>query len=74
MAVTPKVILKRSGSEFIVHDKKSGRSFPLKGYGALKGQIVFRNDLDLTKPIAEQVAKIDFHRKRAALKTSKAVA
>jgi len=74
MAVAPKVILKKSGSDFVVHDKKSGRSFPLKGYGALKGQIVFRSDLDLTKPIAEQVAKIDSRRKKAALKTAKAVA
>lgn len=39
-------------------DPETGRVMP-KGYGALKGQYVVRDGIDLTKPIAEQVARLE---------------
>ena len=42
-----------------VRDPKTGRLLTLKGRGALKGQLVFREGIDLTKPIAEQVAELE---------------
>jgi len=74
MAAAQTEILAKDGSALTVHDEKSGRSFQLKGYGSLRGQIAFRDDLDLTKPIAEQVEDGNSRRKKAGLKASKAVA
>jgi len=74
MAATTHVVVEKKGSAFVVHDQQTGCSYPLKGYGALKGQIAFRGDIDLTKPIAEQVAKIDSRRKKTPRKTAKAAA
>lgn len=59
MAIAQDVVLEKNGSEYRVRDVKSGRSFQLKGYGALKGLIAFRDDIDLTKPISEQVMKLE---------------
>jgi hypothetical protein len=42
----------------IRRDAATGRLVP-KGYGALKGQYVVRDGIDLTKPIAEQVARLN---------------
>jgi hypothetical protein len=36
-----------------------------KGYGALRGQIVIRPDIDLTKPIYEQWVKLDRKERRS---------
>lgn len=74
MAIATKVIVEQKGSNYVVHDTKSGLSYKLKGYGALKGKITFRDDIDLTKPIAEQVTQIELSHKKAAQKISKAVA
>jgi hypothetical protein len=52
----------------IYYDAKLRRSFRLKGYGALKGQIVFRPDIDLTKPIAEQAMTQSSRLKKAPAK------
>jgi hypothetical protein len=65
MTIAQKITLEKQGSQLVIRDGKSGRSFPLKGYGALKGQITFRPDVDLTKPIAQQVAKPRSKRKKA---------
>jgi hypothetical protein len=43
----------------IVRDPETGRTLPLYGYGALKGQFEIRPGIDLTKPIYEQVLKLD---------------
>lgn len=42
-----------------VRDPKTGEMLVLRGYGALKGQFVVREGIDLTKPIAEQVAELE---------------
>lgn len=49
-----------------IRDSKSGRTLPLKGYGALKGEFEIRKDLDLSQPIAAQVAKKGTGGKRPA--------
>jgi hypothetical protein len=74
MAAAQEVVLEKNGAQHIVRDVKSGRSFKLKGYGALKGQIVFRGDIDLTEPIAAQARKSETRRKEAPRKAPKAVA
>ena len=58
------VVIEKQGSEFFVHDTRSGRRLKLKGYGSMKGQIDFRKDIDLTKPIVEQVLKKAAARKK----------
>ncbi len=68
MAIAQKETVEKKGSKYVIRDTKSGRFFQLKGYGALKGQIAFRRDVDLTKPIAEQVTKINARRKKADTK------
>jgi len=73
MAAAQRVIVEKHGSRCAVRDTNSGLSFPLKGYGAMKGQIAFHPDVDLTKPIAEQMARI-LRRKKSTFKASKAVA
>ncbi len=42
-----------------VEGPQTGRRLYPKGYGALKGQYVARPGMDLTKPIAEQAARLD---------------
>jgi hypothetical protein len=39
------------------------RSVP-KGYGALRGQFVVRRGIDLTKPIYEQILKLERKERR----------
>lgn len=56
----------------MVLDPKTGQYLTIKGYGASKGQMAFRTDIDLTKPIYAQAMKIDARRKRTSAK--KAVA
>jgi len=68
MAKSKRIILEKRGEHYSVLNPKTGQYLPLKGYGALKGQIAFRTDIDLTKPIYEQVMKIDSRRKRASSK------
>ncbi|MEQ1936161.1 MAG: hypothetical protein ABL962_20080 [Fimbriimonadaceae bacterium] len=51
-------IRSESGSKrSVIRDKKTGKTLPLKGYGALKDEFVVRKGLNITKPIAEQVSK-----------------
>jgi hypothetical protein len=45
------------GSATVRSKAKSGNPKLPKGYGAMKGRISFRADIDLTKPIAAQVFK-----------------
>jgi hypothetical protein len=68
MAKSKGIVLEKTGEHYSVLDPETGQELPLKGYGALKGQITFRTDIDLTKPIYEQAMKIDSRRKRAASK------
>ena len=74
MAAIQDVVLEKSGTEDVVRDRKAGRSFQLKGYGSMKGLIAFRSDLDLAKPIAEQVAGSESRVKKSNRKASRAVA
>lgn len=57
-----------------VRDPETGRLLTLKGYGALKGQFMVREGIDLTKPIAEQVARLERARERADAARNRAVA
>jgi hypothetical protein len=51
------------------HNATDGKSagkparFP-EGYGALRGQFVIREGLDVTRPIFEQVLKLDRNKRR----------
>jgi hypothetical protein len=40
----------------VIKDKRTGKISTLRGYGALRGDYVVRKGIDLTKPIAPQVA------------------
>ena len=53
----------RDGDRTFIRDTETGEVVELKGYGALKGMLELDPDIDLTKPIWEQV-----QRKRAAEK------
>ena len=69
MPATKKITLEKQGADYVVRDLASGAAFVLKGYASMQGLIAFRKDLDLTKPIAEQVAK-GKPRKPSARKTA----
>jgi hypothetical protein len=43
--------------EKVVRDSKSGRYVTVRGAGALKGHLIIKKGLDLTKPIASQALK-----------------
>jgi len=68
MASPKKIILEKQGTRYVVRDAASGRFFALKGYGALKGKTAFRKDIDLTKPILEQVTKLTPRRRTTSSK------
>ena len=68
MASPKKIILEKQGTRYVVRDAASGRFFALKGYGALKGKTAFRKDIDLTKPILEQVTKLTPRRRKTSSK------
>jgi hypothetical protein len=42
-----------------VPDPKTGKLLTVRGFGALKGSLTVRKGIDLTKPIATQVEKLD---------------
>jgi hypothetical protein len=42
-----------------VPDPKTGKLLTVRGFGALKGSLTVRKGIDLTKPIAAQVEKLD---------------
>jgi hypothetical protein len=46
-----------NGKRTTIRDEGTGKSLPLKGYGALRGKFVVRDGMNLSKPIAEQAAK-----------------
>ena len=48
-------VLEREGSKYFVTDPETGLRLELKGYGSLKGKLDLDPDIDLTKPIWEQV-------------------
>jgi hypothetical protein len=41
----------------LVRDPRTGRIVEVYGLGGLKGKLTLREDIDLTKPIFEQVSK-----------------
>jgi len=49
----------------LVCDPKSGRTVAVHGVGALKGRLIVKKGIDLTKPIASQVLKDSKTRKAA---------
>jgi len=50
--------LRRHRGATCITDNETGKTLPLKGYGALKGVYVVRKGIDLSKPIFEQVSKL----------------
>lgn len=40
-----------------ITDKESGKTLPLKGYGALKGEYSVKKGIDLSKPIFAQTLR-----------------
>jgi len=50
-------VLRKKGSKYYILDASSGRELLLKGYGSLKGKLAIDPEIDLTKPIFEQVSK-----------------
>jgi len=44
-------------TEKTVRDSKSGRTVVVRGAGALKGQLMLKKSVDLTKPIASQAGQ-----------------
>jgi hypothetical protein len=64
MSATYKMSRNAAGQATIT--SANGRTYLLKGYGALKGQFEVRKGLDLTKPIAEQVKKAAMRKRKTA--------
>jgi uncharacterized protein DUF2188 len=64
-----RTLARRFGTELVVHGKdgriQTTTARPL-GYGSLRGQFAVRRGIDLTKPIYEQVLKLDAQEKRRA--------
>ncbi len=56
----------KKGDGYAVLDPETGEYLEIKGYGALKGMIEFDPRIDLTKPIYEQVLKLEKLDKAAA--------
>jgi hypothetical protein len=63
-------IVRRSGGDLVVHGR-NGRiqdtTVQPLGYGSLRGKYVVRKGLDLTKPIHEQIVKLN--KKRGRVRT-----
>jgi hypothetical protein len=56
--VTTMAQIKTSSSSFTVRNSRTGQMLTVKGAGALKGrELPIKSNLDLTKPIAEQVLR-----------------
>jgi hypothetical protein len=51
--------IKASRHDAAVHKSAGKTAVYPKGYGALRGQFVIRPGLDVTKPIFEQVLKLE---------------
>jgi hypothetical protein len=47
----------------------NGEAVELRGFGALKGKLTLRPDIDLTKPIYDQVTRNEAQNKTARTKT-----
>lgn len=54
------------GKPTTIRNKKTGEVLVLHGYGASKGEFEIRKGIDLTKPIAAQVLKLEMRRKRSS--------
>jgi hypothetical protein len=54
----------KGGKPATIRSKETGEIHILHGYGASKGQYVVRKGIDLTKPIYEQVLKLEARKKR----------
>jgi hypothetical protein len=64
-----RVVLKpgKDGKPAILRDDRTGKVRVVHGYGAMKGKLALREGLDLTKPIYEQVLKLEARAKRKSL-------
>ena len=47
-----------------IRNKKTGEVLVLHGYGSMEGKLELRKGIDLTKPIYEQVMKLEARAKR----------
>jgi hypothetical protein len=54
-----KFILETVQGSSTIRDTKTGETFALKGYGALKGAYSVKKGIDLTKPIFAQSAELE---------------
>lgn len=54
------------GARTTIRDERTGRLLSLKGYGAMRGEFEVKKGLNLSKPIAAQVAMQDAAKKRAS--------
>jgi hypothetical protein len=63
-----RVVLKpvKGGEPATFRNEKTGEVFILHGYGSMKGKLELREGIDLTKPIFEQVLKLEAREKRKA--------
>ena len=48
-----------SSPSTLVRDARTGQFVEVRGVGALKGRLTLRREIDLTKPIFEQVSKTE---------------
>jgi hypothetical protein len=57
MATAERIIPEKIGDKYYIRNSKTGDLMHIAGYGSMKGKIVLDPDIDLTKPIWEQVYK-----------------
>ncbi len=48
-------VVQKKGSRYYIYDPKPGRELLLRRNGSLKGRLEIRGEIDLIKPIDEQV-------------------
>lgn len=61
-----RIVLKpgSGGKPATIRNKETGEVLVLHGYGSMKGKLELREGIDLTKPIAAQVLKLEARGKR----------
>jgi hypothetical protein len=68
-AKSPRLVLlerAKGGKPATLRNEQTGEMLVLQGYGASKGEYVVRKGIDLTKPIYEQVLRLEARNKRKA--------
>ncbi len=52
-----KLVVECRNSEAVIRNATTGETVVVKGFGSMKGQFAVNPEIDLTKPIAEQVLR-----------------